>query len=86
MSLFGYTNPDVFNYHKKENDEPLVFNTSIIKNMEITQETKDKSIDKPAPGTRPDPNLPALPPRCPPPLLRKAATPHGLTISVPDLL
>ena len=33
-SLFGYTSPDVFNYHQKENDEPLVFTTSIIKNME----------------------------------------------------
>ena len=42
MSLFGYTTPDVFNYHQKENDIPLVFTTSIIKNMEMTQETKDK--------------------------------------------
>ena len=40
MALFGFTSPDVFNYHQKETDEPLVFNTSIIKNMEITQETK----------------------------------------------
>jgi hypothetical protein len=47
MALFGFTNPDVFSYHQKENDEPLVFNTSIIKNMEITQETKDKSIGYP---------------------------------------
>ena len=47
MSLFGFTSPDVFNYHQKENDEPLVFTTSIIKNMEITQETKDKSIGYP---------------------------------------
>ncbi len=45
--LFGFTSPDVFNYHKKENDEQLIFNTSIIKNMEITQETKDKSIGYP---------------------------------------
>ena len=47
MALFGFTSPDVFNYHQKETDEPLVFNTSIIKNMEITQETKDKSIGYP---------------------------------------
>ena len=46
-SLFGYTSPDVFNYHQKENDELNVFTTSIIKNMEITQETKDKSIGYP---------------------------------------
>jgi uncharacterized membrane protein affecting hemolysin expression len=44
MALFGFTSPDVFNYHQKENDEPLVFNTSIIKNMEITQETKDNQL------------------------------------------
>ena len=47
MSLFGYTTPDVFNYHQKENDIPLVFTTSIIKNMEMTQETKDKAIGYP---------------------------------------
>jgi len=47
MALFGFTSSDVFNYHQKENDEPLVFKTSIIKNIEMTQETKDKSIGYP---------------------------------------
>ena len=56
MALFGFTSPDVFNYHQKETDEPLVFNTSIIKNMEITQETKDKSIGYPKVSVQQLPN------------------------------
>ena len=47
MSLFGYTAPSVISPYQKENDIPLVFQTSIIKNMEITQETKDKGIGYP---------------------------------------
>jgi hypothetical protein len=39
MSLFGYTNPDEFNHHQEENDIPLVFTSSIVQNMAMTQET-----------------------------------------------
>ena len=47
MALFGYTVPAVLSPYQEENDDVLVYKTSIIQNMENTQETKDKSIGYP---------------------------------------